>query len=304
MTGLPNAGANLRATIASARPPVGPRKRRIRATSLVRTVVGRALVISGALFLMIPVFYLISTSLKSPPEVFVWPIQWIPHKVVWSNYIKVFTEVPFARYILNSIFLVLVIGAGNVLGSSLAAFGFAYFRFRGRNLLFGLMLATMMVPYWVVLVPQYVEFQTLGWLNTYLPLIVPQLFAQPFFVFLLRQFFMSMPNDVIEAARVDGCSWIGVYWRIALPIARPALVLVAVFSFMNTWNEFLQPLIYIQKASLYPVSLGLGQFQSEHTIQFSITMAATVVTLVPVIIVFGFAQKRLVEGVPLDIGLQ
>ena len=253
--------------------------------------------LAGAGILLIPLFWMVSTSLKPLDEVYVYPILWIPSKIVWQNYLDVFKNVPFGRYLLNSVEISLFAIVGNLLGSSLAAFSFARLRYPGKNFLFLIMLSTMMVPAWVTMIPHFILFKWLGWLDTYLPILVPAYFAVPFYTFLLRQFFLGIPIDLEDAARIDGCSSFGIYWRIFLPLAKPALATVAIFSFFYYWNDLLYPLIYLQSQDKFPVPMGIATFRGEQYANFALMMAASTMALAPLLIVFFLAQRLFIQGV-------
>ena len=204
-------------------------------------------------------------------------------------------------YLLNSVWIVILSVIGQILSCSMAAYAFARLRWPGRDLVFGVVLATMMLPMMVVMVPQFLIFKSLGWYNTLLPLWAPAFVGTPFFIFLLRQFMLGVPRELEEAARIDGCSWFGIYWQIMLPLLKPALAAVAIFTFMNAWNEFMAPLIYLNDQRLYPLSLGLFVFRGAQQFQASFTMlmaASTLMTL-PVIAIFFLAQRYFIEGVTL-----
>ncbi len=254
-------------------------------------------ILLGTLVLMIPFAWMVATSLKPLDEVYEYPIVWIPSRLVLENYADVFRHVPFARYLWNSAYLSTMGIIGNILGSSLAAFSFARLRFPGRSFFFIIMLSTMMVPVWVTMVPTFILFSRLDWLDTYLPILVPAYFAVPFFTFLLRQFFMGIPLEMEEAARIDGCSTIGVFVRIFLPLSVPALATVAIFSFFFYWNDLLGPLIYLRTQLKFPVAMGISSFQSEQYANFALMMAAATMALLPMLIVFFFAQRLFIQGV-------
>jgi len=256
-----------------------------------------AILLAGTFILMIPLFWMVSTSLKPLDEVYVYPIIWIPSEIVWQNYIDVFQKVPFARYLYNSAFLSVVAIVGNLTGSSLAAYSFARMRYPGKNVLFVVMLSTLMLPAWVTMIPHFILFKWLGWLDTYLPILVPAFFAQPFFTFLLRQFFLGVPIEMEDAARIDGCSSFGIYWRIFLPLSKPALATVAIFSFFYHWNDLLYPLIYLQSQDKFPVPMGIATFRGEQYANFALMMAAATLALLPLLIVFFFAQRLFIQGV-------
>ena len=261
------------------------------------TIATYLLLFAGGAVLMIPLFWMVSTSIKPQDQIYSFPIVWIPRQIVWENYPLVFDSVPFARYLLNSATLSVLGIVGNVVGSSLAAYGFARFRFPGRTLLFVIMLSTLMVPAWVTMIPTFIIFKELGWLNTYLPLLVPHYFAQPFYTFLLRQFFLAIPKEIDEAARIDGASTLRIFWQIYLPLSNAALITVAIFAFFYHWNELLMPLIYLQTQDLFPVALGIASFISQQNQNFALMMAAALIAMAPLLIIFFFAQRLFIQGV-------
>jgi len=207
--------------------------------------------------------------------------------------------IPFDRQLRNTILLVVLNVLGQLFAGSLAAYAFARLNFYGRNFLFGLLLATMMLPAQVTMIPNFVLWKTLGWYDTLRPLWVPAWFGSAFFIFLLRQFFMTIPKELEDAAKIDGCGFFGIYWRIMLPLAAPALATVAIFAFMGAWNEFVQPLVYLSDERLFPLSLGLNQFRQEQAAEWSWLMAASTMMMLPVIAVFFFCQRYFIQGVTL-----
>jgi ABC-type glycerol-3-phosphate transport system permease component len=212
----------------------------------------------------------------------------------------VFQEVPFARFILNTFILVGLNILGQLVSVTLVAYGFARLRFPGRSFLFLLMLSTLMIPYHVTLVPRFILFSKLGWINTYLPLVIPSFTGSPFLIFLVRQYMMSIPYDLDEAAYMDGATPFDVFWRITLPLARPALVLVVVFTFVNVWNDFLQPLIYLNDPDLFTVSLGLSFFQGTRETNWNLLMAGSLLATIPPLLLFFFAQRQLIGGISVE----
>lgn len=269
----------------------------LRQRRLFEVTVSYLILLAGAGILLIPLFWMVSTSLKPLDEVYVYPIIWIPSKIVWQNYLDVFKNVPFGRYLLNSVEISAFAIIGNLIGSSLAAFSFARLRYPGKNFLFLIMLSTMMVPAWVTMIPHFILFKWLGWLDTYLPILVPAYFAVPFYTFLLRQFFLGIPIDLEDAARIDGCSSFSIYWRIFLPLAKPALATTAIFSFFYYWNDLLYPLIYLQSQEKFPVPMGIATFRGEQYANFALMMAASTMALAPLLIVFFLAQRLFIQGV-------
>lgn len=215
------------------------------------------------------------------------------------NYKAALDYLPLGRYLLNTLILVLLCVLGQLFACSLVAYGFARLRWPGRDGLFALLLATMMLPAQVTMIPVFLIFKYLGWYNTLQPLWVPSLFGSAFFIFMLRQFMRTIPTDLEEAAKIDGCGFLGCYWRIILPLMKPALAAVAIFTFMDTWNNFMGPLIYLNDQRLYPLSLGLFQFRLEHSTDFGMLMSASTIMTLPVIAVFFLAQKHFIQGITL-----
>jgi len=216
-----------------------------------------------------------------------------------NNYPSGLTFIPFARYLLNTLLICALVVLGTILSCSLVAYGLTRIRWRGRNALFYLVIGTMMLPFQVTMVPMFVVFAKLGWVDTFLPLTVPAFFGNAFFIFLLRQFFLTIPPELTDAARIDGCSEIDIYRRVVLPLAKPALATVGLFAFMNTWNDYIGPLIYLSDASRYTLSLGLATFSSQYGSYPGMLMAVTTVMTVPIIILFFLAQRTFIQGITL-----
>ncbi len=273
------------------------RLRSRRRSALTRAVGTYVLLAAGGVILLIPFAWLISTSLKPPTEVYSFPIVWVPRPAMWDNYVQVFQQSPFARYLLNTGIITSIGVIASLCGSSLAAYAFARIEFRGKRVMFGVMLATLMVPIWTVLIPTYIFFEKIGWLNTYLPILVPAFFATPFNTFLLRQFFLTIPVEMEEAARVDGASRWYTFVRIILPLARPALLIVSIFAFFYYWNEFLLPLLYIQSQDLLPVSVGVSNFVASQQVNFPLEMAASAIAIAPPLILFFVFQRWFIQGI-------
>lgn len=263
-----------------------------------KIVIYTILLILGGFFLL-PFFWLVSTSLKSNLQIGAIPPQWIPNPPHWSNYPEAMTFVPVFLYVRNTVFIAACRVIGVVISSSLVAYGFSRIRWPGRDVIFFIVLATMMVPYQVTMVPLYIIFSKLGWVGSYKPLIVPAFFGLPFFIFLLRQFFMSIPEELCDAARIDGCSEFGIFTRIVLPLAKPALLAVALFETVWDWNEFLEPLIYINEMKKFTIALGLSLFSDQHHWQGGLLMAATTVSILPVVVLFFMAQRAFIQGITL-----
>jgi len=271
--------------------------RTIKAQRATNAAVSYAILIAGCLAFLLPLAWLASTSLKTQDQIFIYPIKWVPHPVKWGNYRDLFQVAPFARYIGNTLLLTAVGVIGSVLGSSIAAYGFARMRFRGRNVLFLVMLSTMMVPSWATIIPSYIMYAKLGWLDTYLPILVPAFFATPFNTFLIRQFFLTLPVELEEAARIDGAGTFRIFATIALPLAKPALVIVSLYSFLFYWNEFLGPLIYLQTQNKFPLSLGISNFIGLQSQNYALAMTGAAVAIAPCLILFFIAQRWFIQGV-------
>ena len=255
--------------------------------------------VSGGLLMLVPFFWLLSSSLKAPNEIFVFPPKWIPDPVRWVNYREVFEFVSVVRYTVNTIMIAFFSTLGVVLSSSLAAYSFARLRFKGRNLMFGLILSTLMLPYVVTMIPVFILFTRLGWVGSFLPLIVPDWFGGPIYVFLLRQFFRTIPLELEDAARIDGASRPRIFAQIILPLARPALTVVVVLALLFNWNDFLVPLIYLQKRKMYTLALGLNALQHfEGGLDYThyVMVLATLMVL-PVIAIYFRAQRAFGEGI-------
>jgi multiple sugar transport system permease protein len=257
----------------------------------------------GAVVMIIPLIWTLSTSLKTLQQIAVWPPEWIPNPVMWTNYIEVFQAAPVALWLRNSLVIVFANVIGSVITCSFVAYGFARLEFPGREPLFLLLLSTLMMPYIVRLIPLFVLYNQIGWINTFLPLVVPPLLARnPFFIFLLRQFFMGIPSELSDAARIDGCSEFGIWWRIVMPLSKPALAAVTIFSFQQAWDNFLAPLVYMAgRPDLRPLSVGLyllrggaGQLPDTHYM-----MALSTLMILPMLVIFALGQRYFIQGVTL-----
>lgn len=257
------------------------------------------LLIAGLVVIMVPFAWMISTSLKTTQQALMFPPVWIPSPVMWENFVKAFTVRPFDVFYRNSLVVAMLNIAGQVVSCSLVAYGFARLRFPGRDWIFLLVLSTTMIPFHVLIIPRFVMYKMFGWLDTLLPLIVPNFFASAFFVFLLRQYFMTIPLELDDAAKIDGCGYFGIFWRIILPLSKPALGAVMAFEFINAWEDFLGPLIYISAEKNYTVALGLAAFRNDYFIEWNLYMAASAVAMAVPLFVFFFAQKYFIHGVAL-----
>ena len=254
----------------------------------------------GALIVLAPLLWMVSSSLKTDAQIDAYPPVWLPRPIVWQNYVDAWTKLPTGRFYLNSFVIAAFSIVGNVLSCSLAAYAFARLRFPGRTLLFSCALATMMLPGQVTLIPTYILFSRLGWLNTLLPLIAPRFFAtSAFSIFLLRQFFLTVPRDVDEAALLDGAGFLTIYRRIVLPLARPAIGVVVVLTFAGTWNAFTEPLIYLNDLESFTVALGLRAFMSVRFIDQQSIMAMSFLATLPMLFTFFVAQQAFLRGITL-----
>jgi multiple sugar transport system permease protein len=257
--------------------------------------------VAGAILMMAPLVWMISCSFKLEQKVFEFPPQLIPDPIRAANYVDALTYKPFHIYLKNTLTLIVLNELAIVLASSFCAYGFARIQFPGREFWFALVLATMMVPFVVLMVPQFVIFSRLHWLDTYLPLTVPYFFGGGAFnIFLLRQFFRTIPEELADAARIDGCNEFTIYAQIMMPLAKPALITVAIFTFFGTWNDFLGPLLYLNSPERFTISLGLAGFRSVMRTRWDLLMAASTATTLPIVILFFFAQRYFVQGVVLS----
>jgi len=261
-----------------------------------RAAVAVLLYLMGLAFL-VPFLWMISSSLKPTYQIFAIPPQWIPRPARWQNYVEALTYVPFGRYTLNTLLIAASSIVGHLLSCTVIAYGFARLRAPGRDALFVVMLATMMLPYPVTMVPLYVLFHRLGWINTILPLTAPSFFGNPFYIFLLRQFFRSVPMELEEAAIIDGASRFRIWWQLFLPLSKPALATVAVFTFQNVLNDFYGPLIFLTSQEKYTLALGINMFKGLYATEISLMMAMALLMVIPMIIMFFVAQKQMIRGV-------
>jgi multiple sugar transport system permease protein len=267
---------------------------------LTRWVVRLVLVLVGITF-MLPFYWMISTSLKPDAQLAVFPPIWVPHPLMWSNYYDAMTEQPFLLYLQNTLIICAAVVTGVVLSSSVCAYGFSRISWRGRNVLFIVMLSSLMLPYQVTMIPLFVVFsKVFHWVNTFLPLTVPAFFGDAFSIFLLRQFFMGIPRELTDAAVIDGASEWRIFTRIILPLAKPALAAVALFNFTSTWNDFLNPLIYLNDSEKFTLTLGLYSFLGDHSSQWQLLYASAVLITIPPLILFFFAQKTFIQGIALS----
>ncbi len=249
-----------------------------------------------AFIFLLPIFWMVSTSLKLPQEIFAWPPDWIPANPQWGNYEEAFTKYPLARYMFNSAILVVANIVGGLVSVPVIAYGFARFDFPFKHVLFLLMLSTMMVPGHIKLIPLFWLYQRLGLIDTCWPLILPAFFGNPFFIFLMTQYMRTIPRELDDAARIDGAGSWGILIRILIPLCRPALTVVVVFTFVWVWNDFLEPIIFLRDYDSFPISVGLAFFQGRYSVEWNLFMGATLVSILPILIVYFFAQRHLIGG--------
>jgi multiple sugar transport system permease protein len=252
-----------------------------------------------ALLVISPFLWMILTSFKDMSEIYVYPPKWLPEKFNFDNYVNAFTAAPFGRYYLNSLIVAFAVTLGQLITCSMAAFAFARLRFKGRDILFYIFLGTMMIPYNVTMIPSFMVLYWLGWIDSYYALIVPGL-ASAFGTFLLRQFFITIPRELEEAAYIDGASRFQVLRRIIVPLAKPALATLAIFTFMGVFNDFIWALIVINSEQMQTVQLGLAIFRDRYLTEWDLLMAGSVTAVLPILIVFFFAQKYFIKGITLS----
>lgn len=248
-----------------------------------------------SLTMVFPFIWMVSTSFKFDSQVFTVPIEWIPNPVNFSNYVKVWTEEPFLLFYKNTLTVAVFATIGQVLISAMAAYAFSALEFKGRRLVFSLYLATMMVPWHTIMIPQYQIISRMNLTDTHFALILGQL-ASAFGIFLLRQFFLTVPKELLEAARIDGAGEFYLFSRIMMPLAKPALSTLVIFTFIQVWNDYTAPLIYLNSKEKYTIQLGLSFFQSEHTMQYTVIMAGTVCALIPILIIYLLFEQQITNG--------
>lgn len=254
------------------------------------------ILIFTAFLMLIPFVWMLSASLKLNKDVFTFPIQWIPRPAQWSNYVKIWTKIPLVTYFMNTVKLTLIVTFLQLLTSSLAAYAFCKLEFKGKKVLFLGYIATIAMPWQVYMVPQFIMMREMGLNNTHLAIIVLQAFSA-FGVFMMKQFYEGVPTELCEAARIDGMTEYGIWARIMLPLSKPALATLTIFTFVNTWNDFLGPYLYLTRDNLKTIQLGIRSFIGQYSSEYGLIMAASVVALIPVFAVFLSLQKYFVEGV-------
>ena len=253
----------------------------------------------GALTMVIPFLWMISTALKEPGQIFSMPPVWIPKPIVWTNFTRAWSSLPFGLFSMNS-FKVSILGTvGTLVSCSWAAYAFARLRFPFKNVLFTLILATMMIPGQITMIPVFVIMKYLGWYDTHFPLWVPHFFGSAFGTFLLRQFFMALPAELDDAAKIDGCNPLQIYYKIFLPLSKPALATLGVLTFLSSWNSLLGPVIYLKTIEKFTLMIGLAFFQGQYYTDYSLLMSGSLISLIPIVLLYIVAQKYFVQGIAL-----
>ncbi|NLG51916.1 MAG: carbohydrate ABC transporter permease [Chloroflexi bacterium] len=275
----------------------------VRSTYRLQKTIGRILVylllFAGSALYLFPFIWMIQTSLKDLSQVYIWPPQWFPDPLKWSNYPEAWEALPWPQFYLNTIELAVLRIIGTVLSFTIAAYGFARLRFPGRDALFLVLLSTMMLPGQVTMIPLYIWFSKLDWIDTMKPLVVPSFLGSAFNIFLLRQFFMTIPHELDDAAKIDGCGYFKTFVSVVLPLAVPVIGVVTIFTFTGSWNDFMGPLIYLSGIENYTIAIGLQWFNQKIGANMPYLMAMGVAALLPQIVLFFFTQKRMIQGVTL-----
>ena len=282
--------------------PIGGGSWRVHMATAMRYILLMGLAISFVL----PFYWMVSSALKDDAQVYTVPPVWIPNPAHWNNFLDVWLQYDFTRYTVNTVVRYAIpVALGATVSSAVVAYGFSRLRWPGRDALFFICLTTMMIPFQVTMVPLFIVFRGLGWLNSYRPLVIPAFFGSPYFIFMLRQFFLTIPEELADAARIDGANELQIMTRIILPLARPALAVVALFQFMGAWNDYLGPLIYINRSALYPLAMAIDQLRNtlvsigQAPLAYPYLMAVSTVATLPIMIGFFFAQRTFIEGISL-----
>ena len=270
-------------------------------TQSAQTRIGHGLAYIGlivfGIFFAMPFAWMLSTSVKPDTEIFLIPLKWIPSQIIWENYPKALGYIDFFIYLRNTMFVTTLSTIGVVVSCPPVAYSFAYIPWPGRNIVFVVLLSTLMLPYQVTMIPLYLVFRNLGWIGTFYPLWFPAFFGNAFSIFLLRQFFLTIPAELRDAARIDGASEFTIFLRVILPLSKPVLSAIALFQFMYSWNDFLGPLIYLRDERMFTLSLGLQQFTSIHGLEWALLMAASVMITMPIVVLFLLTQRFFIEGI-------
>lgn len=281
---------------ASAGRPESPRRLFGMSRSQKRSAYARLVLVPMAVLYTLPYYWMAVTSLKSNEELGASPPTLIPHSWQWSNFSEAVTYIPFNQYLLNTLVITGLTMLGAVISNPIVAYGFSRVQWPGRDMIFYVVIATVFIPFPVLIVALFDIFAKLGWVNTFLPLIVPAFFGNAFWIFLMRQFLMQIPQEISDAAKLDGANELQVAYQIVLPLAKPAIAVVAIFAAISAWNDFLGPLLYLQDESKYTLSVGLTFFRSQHDVQFNLLMAASTLVVIPVVLIFLAFQRSFIDG--------
>jgi multiple sugar transport system permease protein len=268
-----------------------------RTRQAVSRIASHAVLIFGAIIMVVPFIWMLSTSFKAPGKTFVYPPEWIPRPFVWQNYVDMWQALPFSQFFLNSVKIASLATIGQLLTCSMGAFAFSILKFKGRDFLFLLLIATLMIPYQVTLIPSFILFSKIGWVGTHLPLWVPAFWGGAFGTFLLRQFYLTIPIDLAESARIDGANIFQIFTNIYLPLSKPAMATLGIFTFMWSWNDLLDPLIYVSELKKLTLTVGLSFFQNQYGGKWTLMMAGAMVSILPILVIFFFAQKYFIQGI-------
>jgi len=276
----------------------GARRRRLKVGRVIRTTVlpHTLLCLLGVAFLA-PFAWMFLTSIKSVDEIFKLPVVWLPTRIQWQNYIDAVQTIPFQRYTVNTLLICVLSIGGQLLASPLVAYGLARIPFKGRDVIFYIMMGTMILPYQVTMIPVYVMYNKLNLVDSYVPLILPNFFGSAFYIFLLRQFFRNIPLELTESAKIDGAGEFRIYSTIILPLAKPAIYSVALFTFLSEWGDFLGPLLYLNDPVKWTLSIGLKAFIGEYKVDWGPLMAASTIFTVPIIVLYFFVQRQFIQGI-------
>lgn len=281
---------------AAAGQPESPRQLLGMSRSQKRTAYARLVLVPMAVLYTLPYYWMAVTSLKSNEELGASPPTLVPHSWQWSNFSEAVTYIPFNQYLLNTLIITGLTMLGAVISNPIVAYGFSRVQWPGRDMVFYIVIATVFIPFPVLIVALFDIFAKLGWVNTFLPLIVPAFFGNAFWIFLMRQFLMQIPQEISDAAKLDGANELQVAYQIVLPLAKPAIAVVAIFAAISAWNDFLGPLLYLQDESKYTLSVGLTFFRSQHDVQFNLLMAASTLVVIPVVLIFLAFQRSFIDG--------
>jgi multiple sugar transport system permease protein len=272
---------------------------RKRVRGVVRHILTHIVLLPAAFVFLLPFLWMVSTSLKTDTQLYAYPPVWIPNPIKWANYSATVVYIPFFLYLKNTLVIAVSSTIGAVISCSLVAYSLSRINWPGRQILLILTIATLMLPFQVTLVPLFIVFKKLGWVGDFRPLILPAFFGNAYYIFLLRQFFMTIPMELSDAARIDGADERRIFWSTTLPLVKPAMATVVIFEFIRQWRDFLYPVIYLTDQNLYTLSLGLQQYSSEHGREWGLLMAASVLITLPIVLLFFFTQKTFVQGITL-----